>query len=245
MLPQGISLSLDLVGTFVFALSGALVAVRKDLDLVGVAVLAIAAGLGGGMIRDVILGVMPPAAFRDEAYLLAAIAAAVIGFFLHPQIARISISILLIDALGLGFFAVSGTAKSLAAGLDLVPAILLGVVTGAGGGVVRDLLASEIPLILRRDIYALAAFLGAGLFAILIRFGANRTAAVLVGIVATFALRVLAIRFNWQAPHAPWRNDLQTERADEVAAESFSQRLRDASRDWKDERGGGSQSMPE
>jgi uncharacterized membrane protein YeiH len=242
MLPHGISLSLDLVGTFVFALSGTLVAVRKDLDLVGVVVLAISAGLGGGMIRDVMLGAVPPAAFRNEAYLFAATAAAVIGFFLHPQIARINISILLIDALGLGFFAVAGTAKSLDAGLALVPATLLGVVTGAGGGVVRDLLASEIPLILRRDIYALAAFLGAGLFAILIRFGANRTAAVLVGIIATFTLRVLAIRFNWQAPHAPWRGNLHTnreERADEAATKSFSQRFRDASRDWKDEHGGG------
>src|SRR3954470_12063145 len=112
MLPHWFALSLDLVGTFVFALSGALVAVRKDLDLVGVTVLAISAGLGGGMVRDVMLGAVPPAAFRNQAYLLVAAGAAIIGFFLHPQIARISISILLIDALGLGFFAVAGTAKS-------------------------------------------------------------------------------------------------------------------------------------
>ncbi len=200
MLPHWIALSLDLVGTFVFALSGALVAVRKNLDIVGMVVLSVSAGLGGGMIRDVMLGDTPPAAFRNETYLFVAAAAAMIGFFFHPQITRLSASILFIDALGLGFVAVSGTAKSLDRGLAIVPAVLLGVVTGAGGGVVRDLLASEIPLILRRDIYALAALLGAALFAAMVRFGMNRTAAALVGISATFVLRVLAIRFGWQAP---------------------------------------------
>jgi uncharacterized membrane protein YeiH len=204
VLPHWIELSLDLGGTFVFALSGALVAVRKDLDIVGIAVLSISAGLGG-MIRDLVLGATPPAAFRSEAYLFVAAGAAIARFFFHPLIARLSISILLMDALGLGFFAVVGTAKSLDAGLALVPAVLPGVFTGAGGGVVRDLLASEIPLILRRDIYALAALLGAALFAALIHFSANHTAAVIIAVAETFALRVLAIRFNWQAPRPVWR----------------------------------------
>jgi uncharacterized membrane protein YeiH len=240
VLPRWIELSLDLGGTFVFALSGALVAVRKDLDLVGVAVLSISAGLGGGMIRDLLLGTTPPAAFRNEAYLFVAAGAAIAGFFFHPLITRLSISILLMDALGLGFFAVVGTAKSLDAGLAFVPAVLLGVVTGAGGGVVRDLLASEIPLILRRDIYALAALLGAALFAVLIHFRANRTGAVIIAVAATFALRVLAIRFNWQAPRPVWRGQPRMEQGEPMnggVTRSFSRQLRDASRDWKNVRG--------
>lgn len=193
------TLVIDLVGTAVFALSGGLLAVRRNFDVIGVLVLSVAAGLGGGMVRDVLLGDTPPAALRNEAYLLTAILAALIAFFFHPRVEQLRGSMLLLDALGLGFFAVSGTNQSLLAGLGPVPAILLGVVTGAGGGVIRDLLALEVPLVLRRDVYALAAFAGSLGFVAVDRVS-SRIVAAAVGVVLTFTLRMLAIRFGWQAP---------------------------------------------
>src|SRR5687768_14916916 len=109
---MSLTLALDIIGTAVFALSGALLAVRKDLDIFGVAVLSLAAGLGGGLLRDVLLGATPPAALEDETYLLTALAAALVGFLAHGWIERLSASVRLFDALGLGFFAVAGTLKS-------------------------------------------------------------------------------------------------------------------------------------
>jgi uncharacterized membrane protein YeiH len=196
---SSLTLALDLTGTVVFALSGALLAVRKDFDIVGVVVLAIAAGLGGGFVRDIVLGETPPRAMRDETYLLAALVAALCGFFLHHIIERVSASVRLLDAIGLGFFAIAGTAISLDAGLGIVPALLLGVVSGAGGGVLRDLLAREVPLILRSDVYALAALLGAGAFVAADAVVVRPIAATL-GVTLTFILRLLAIRYGWHAP---------------------------------------------
>jgi uncharacterized membrane protein YeiH len=193
-------LSLDLAGTFVFALSGAMLAVRKRFDVVGVLVLSVAAGLGGGMLRDVLLGATPPAAIEHESYLLAALVAGLIGFFFHPRVARLGRSIGLLDALGLGFFAVSGTVRSLQFGLEPLSAILLGVVTGAGGGVIRDLLGGETPLVLRRDVYALAALLGAGVYVGATRLGLAGSPAAAAGVAVTVILRVLAMRYGWQAP---------------------------------------------
>jgi uncharacterized membrane protein YeiH len=194
-----LALMLDLGGTLVFALSGALLAVRKDFDVVGVAVLSISAGLGGGIVRDTLLGETPPRALQDERYLLTALVAALLGFFFHRTIERLTASFRLLDAVGLGFFAVAGTTLALEAGLGVVPAALLGVVTGAGGGILRDLLAGDVPLVLRSEVYALAALVGALAFAGADRLVAGPAAASL-GITATFALRLVAIRFGWHAP---------------------------------------------
>lgn len=195
-----IPLLLDLIGTLVFALSGALLAVRKDFDIFGVVVLSVSAGLGGGMLRDMLLGATPVAALDNVAYLLAALTAAGLGFFFHPSIQRLTQSIRLLDAFGLGVFAVVGTLKSLDAGLDPIPSILLGVVTGVGGGMLRDLLASETPFVLRREIYALAALLGAAAFAVGDRIGLHDSVSSAIGISATVAARLMALHFNWQAP---------------------------------------------
>jgi uncharacterized membrane protein YeiH len=195
-----LSLALDATGTVVFALSGALLAVRKDLDIVGIVVLAVAAGLGGGIVRDVLLGDTPPVALQDETFLLIAIGAALIAFFFHPRIGRLNLSVRLLDALGLGVFAVAGALKSLDAGLSPVAAVLLGVVSGVGGGVVRDLLGGEIPLVLRRDIYALAALFGATLCVVAAESGFPDGVAVAAGIAGTFLLRVLAMTYGWHAP---------------------------------------------
>jgi uncharacterized membrane protein YeiH len=194
--------ALDILGTFVFALSGGLLAARKRFDIVGIVVLSVAAGLGGGMTRDVLLGDTPAVAFREEAYLLTALVAAGAVFLFHHQINRLDYSIRVLDAVGLGVFAVSGTLKSLEFDLGPFPAILLGTVTGAGGGVVRDLLAREVPLILERDIYALAAELGGLTVVVMLWAGLDTTLAASGGLVATIGLRLLAIRFHWQAPRA-------------------------------------------
>jgi uncharacterized membrane protein YeiH len=193
-------LALDITGTIVFALSGALLAVRKDLDIVGVVVLSVAAGLGGGMVRDLLLGATPPVALENELLLILAMGAGIIGFFFHPRIGRLNQSIRLLDALGLGVFAVVGSLKTLEAGLGPVPAVLLGVVSGVGGGVIRDLLGGEIPLVLRRDVYALAAMAGAVACVGIVEAGLATGVATVVGIASTLALRVLAIWFGWQAP---------------------------------------------
>ena len=195
-----LALLLDLAGTFVFALSGGLLAVRKDLDVVGVVVLSVATALGGGMVRDVLLGRTPPAALERESYLLAAIVAALVVFFFYAPIEQMTTPLQRSDALGLGLFAVSGTLTSLDAGLGTVPAILLGVVTGVGGGVIRDLLVADIPLVFRRDIYALAALMGAVLFVAADSFGLPESIAAVLGVGATVALRLLSIRYDWHAP---------------------------------------------
>jgi uncharacterized membrane protein YeiH len=194
--------ALDLLGTFVFALSGGLLAARKQFDIVGIAVLSVAAGLGGGMTRDVLLGDTPPVAFREEVYLITALFAAGAVFLFHQQFTRMNYSIRVLDAVGLGVFAVSGTLKSLEFDLGPLPAILLGTVTGAGGGVIRDLLAREVPLVLDRDIYALAAVLGGLIVVAALALGIDTTVAALGGLIATIGLRLIAIRYNWQAPKA-------------------------------------------
>ncbi len=197
---MNVALALDLVGTLVFALSGALVGVRRDLDLFGIAVLSVAAGLGGGVLRDLLLGIAPPAALTNELYLPVALAAAGLGFLFHPGIARLSASIRLLDAVGLGFFAIAGTLKSLDHGQGAVVAVLLGVLTGVGGGVIRDVLVAEVPVVLRQEIYALAALVGAAVFVALREAEVAKAIAVPVGVALVVALRMLAIQRNWQAP---------------------------------------------
>lgn len=137
-------LSLDLLGIAVFAVSGALVAIRKDLDLFGVLTLAIATALGGGLVRDALIGVRPPAAFQDWRYLAVPALVGLVTFFLHRPLERLVAAIRLFDAAGLSLFVVSGTTVALAAGLGAVPAVAMGVLTGVGGGVVRDVLVREI-----------------------------------------------------------------------------------------------------
>jgi uncharacterized membrane protein YeiH len=195
-----LALAFDLAGTFVFALSGAILAVRRGFDIVGIAVLAVSAGLGGGIIRDILLGDLPPSALENEAYLLVALTAGLLGFFFSVSIERRDTSFRVLDAAGLGLFAVTGTAKSLDSDLSIVAAILLGAVSGAGGGVVRDLLAREVPLVLQREVYALAALLGGAVFVAVERGGLAAAVAAPLGVGATFVLRLLAIRYGWQAP---------------------------------------------
>lgn len=193
-------LLLDLAGTFVFGLSGALLAARKQLDAFGLAVLAVSAALGGGAVRDVLLAAGPPVAVTDARYLLSALLAAAVGFFSAHQIQRAGGTVRVFDAAGLGLFAVAGTAKALAAGVPAVSAVALGVLTAVGGGVLRDLLVGEVPLVLRREIYAVAALLGAVIVAVADRLGLYGPVAATAAAVITFVVRLLAVRFDVHAP---------------------------------------------
>lgn len=195
---------LDLLGTFVFGLSGATVAVRRGLDIVGVLVLAVAAALAGGMLRDMLLGAGPAVALADGRYLPVALAAGTAVFFLHPLVERLGKPVMVFDALGLGLFAVTGCRKAMEAGLDPIASLALGMLTAVGGGALRDLLVGEVPRVLREEIYALAALLGAAVVLLGDRLGWPETVATLGGVAAAFLLRVLSVRYGWRAPRSPW-----------------------------------------
>ena len=153
--------TLDLIGTFVFALSGAASGVKHKLDAFGVGVLAFVAGNAGGVTRDLLIGAVPPAAINDWRYVAVSLVAGAVTFAWYPNVRRLQPIVLLFDAAGLGLFAVAGTQKALAVGINPFVSALLGMLTGIGGGVLRDLLVNEIPVVLRADLYALAALAGA------------------------------------------------------------------------------------
>lgn len=190
----------ELVGIFVFAISGALVAVRKRLDVFGVLVLAGTTGLGGGFLRDVLIDATPPAALVDWRYLVVPLVAGVVTFAWHPAIGRMGRVIVIFDAAGLGLFCVTGAVKALDYGLGPVPAALMGMVTGIGGGMVRDVLASRVPEIFSSPLYATPALLGATWAVIATEAGWDVSAVALPGLAICFGLRMLAVKRDWRAP---------------------------------------------
>ena len=193
-------LVLDLAGIFVFAVTGGLVAVRKQFDIFGVLVLAGATGLGGGFLRDVLIDATPPAALADWRYLLVPVAAGLATFLFHPALGRLERIITVLDAAGLGLFCVTGALKALDFGLGPVPAALMGMVTGIGGGMVRDLLAGRVPVVFSSELYATPALLGAT-WAVLGNYWELPVAWVaLPGVVICFGMRLLALRRDWHAP---------------------------------------------
>lgn len=194
-------LTLDLLGIFVFAVAGGLVAVRKELDLVGVLVCAAVTALGGGLIRDVLIGDVPPPGLRDWRYLTVPLVAGLLVFFFHPAIGRLERLISQIDAGGIGLFTVAGALKAADYGLGPMPAAMLGLVTAVGGGVLRDVLVRDVPAILRKgELYATPALAGA-LIAVL-GHEAGLSDAVIAGPAAavTIVWRLLAIHRGWTAP---------------------------------------------
>ena len=194
---------LDLIGVFVFAVSGALLAVRKGYDMVGLAALASVTALGGGAIRDVMLGETPPPAIANRNYVIVAIAAAALVFLFHGVLTHhLNRPVLFFDAAGIGLFCVTGTAKALAFGVNAIGAVALGVLTATGGGVMRDVLAGESPMVFRADtvLYAIPAAIGAVLVAITWETDVyGGTAAALIALTV-FAFRVAALRFDWHGP---------------------------------------------
>lgn len=199
---RSVVLTLDLCGTFAFALSGGMAGVRRGLDLFGVLVLSFAASTFGGIARDVVIGAAPPAALEDWRYLAVSMAAGMLAFFWSPLIEKMRNPVRMLDAMGLALFAVAGAEKALAFGLSPVMAALLGMLTGIGGGVARDLLLAEIPAVLRSDLYAVAALAGAAVMVggNLLHFPVVFTA--LAGGLVCFSLRVMAIRRGWRLPVA-------------------------------------------
>jgi uncharacterized membrane protein YeiH len=193
-------LVLDLCGIFVFAISGALVAVRKRLDIFGVLVLAGTTGLGGGFLRDVLIDATPPAALADWRYLLVPVAAGLVTFAFHPVVGRAERVVNVFDAAGLGLFCVTGALKALDYGLGPVPAALMGMVTGIGGGMARDLLAGRVPVVLSSELYATPALLGAAWAVLGEGWGLPVVLVAIPGVVICFGLRVLALWRGWQAP---------------------------------------------
>jgi uncharacterized membrane protein YeiH len=195
--------ALDLLGTFVFAISGATLGVRKRLDLFGVLVLSFAAAVSGGIARDVLIGATPPAALSNWHYIAVSCAAGLATFFRSSDVERLRNPVQLFDAVGLGLFAVTGATKALAAGLNPVSAMLLGMLTGIGGGIARDILAARIPVVLQADLYAVAALAGAAVVVAGERLGLPQAPVLATGAVLVFVLRFLAIRRGWRLPVAP------------------------------------------
>ncbi len=195
-------LVLELVGIFAFALSGAQLAVERDFDIVGMAVLAETTALGGGVLRDVLLGTTP-AAFFQPAYLITPLIATGVVFVWHRQLERVARFVTLVDAAGVGLFCVVGTQKALLFGLPGLPAVILGATSAVGGGVLRDLLARRDPAVLRKDsqMYAIPALFGATIIAIGYWVHVTTPVLAVAAAAVAFALRMLALRYNWRAPH--------------------------------------------
>ena len=198
--PSPLLVAVDLAGIFVVAISGALVAVRKGFDLFGALVLAGTTGLGGGFLRDVLIDATPPAALADWRYLVVPVVAGLLTFSFHPTLGRMERGINVFDAFGLSLFCVTGALKAVEFGLGPVPAALMGMVTGIGGGMVRDLLAGRPPVVFNSNLYATPALVGA-----VVAVGLDRTSLPLIVVVVAGAgvclvLRLLAMVLDWRAP---------------------------------------------
>lgn len=200
-------LILDLIGTFVFALSGATMGVRRRLDIFGVLVLSFAAALAGGITRDLLIGATPVAAISDWRYPAITLAAGIVTFFWAPLIERLQYPVRMFDAMGLALFAVAGTQKALSFGIDPPMAAALGMLTGIGGGIARDVLLAQVPLVLQAELYAVAALAGAAIVAIGYWLGLPGVPCALAGAALCFGLRMMAMHFGWHLPVALQSSD--------------------------------------
>jgi uncharacterized membrane protein YeiH len=199
---QAFLTTLDFVGTFVFALSGGVAAAKRGLDLFGVLVLSIVAATTGGIVLDVLICAIPPASLIDWRYFAISLLAGLITFLGLSVIDRLRSPTQLFDAAGLAMFAVSGAHKALAYGLEPPMAALLGMVTGIGGGMARDIMLTEIPVVLRGELYAIAALAGAGAVVLGDKFGFTVTTTTMAGIIICLGLRLGSIYLGWHLPKA-------------------------------------------
>jgi uncharacterized membrane protein YeiH len=198
--PSPLLVAVDLVGVFVFAISGALVAVRREFDLFGALVLAGTTGLGGGFLRDVLIGATPPAALADWRYLMVPLLAGLLTFAFHPTVGRMERGINVFDAFGLALFCVTGALKAVELGLGPVPGALMGMVTGIGGGMMRDVLAGRPPEVFSGNLYAIPALVGAAVAVGLDRLSLPLLLVILAGAGVCLVLRLLAMVLDWRAP---------------------------------------------
>jgi len=190
----------DLAGTFAFAISGATAARRCNLDLFGILAIAFITACGGGIARDLCIGAIPPAGLSDWRYLVTAIVAALLTIVAYRWVERLTYPVRLFDAMGLGLFAVYGAHKALLFGHNAEVAILLGMITAIGGGMARDVLLARVSVVLQKEIYALAAFVGAALTVIGEHYGWPAVWATWLPIMACFALRFLSLHYHWNLP---------------------------------------------
>ena len=202
-----LQLVLDLVGVFTFALSGGLVAVKKRLDLFGVLVLAGAAALGGGVLRDLLIGSVPPVGISDWRLVTSAVVAGLVTFVYHPGVERISRFVRVLDAAGLAVFAIGGSLKALGAGMDPLTSVLVGGITAVGGGMLRDLLAGQVPEVLRREMYALPALFGSALIVTAHHFDLVTPFVIWACVAFVFVVRMVAVVLDVHAPR-PLRTEL-------------------------------------
>jgi uncharacterized membrane protein YeiH len=194
-------LIVDLLGTFLFGLEGATAATRGNLDLLGLMVLAFATALGGGILRDVLIGASPPNSVRDWRYPATAFLAAAFFFVWHASVVHIPASVMVtLDAAGLGLFAVAGAQKAIEYKISPLIAILMGGVTGVGGGTICDVMLARVPVVLRSDVYATAALLGATIVVLGLKFRIRPVVAMTVGAIACFMLRVVSVWQHWNLP---------------------------------------------
>ncbi|GGH50152.1 UPF0126 membrane protein [Comamonas phosphati] len=194
--------TLDLAGTFAFAISGAVAARKRGLDWFGVAVIAFTVACGGGVLRDLCIGAVPPAGLTDWRYLAVAMVATLMTIAANKLVVRLTHPVILFDSIGLGLFAVTGAQKAMIFGHNAEVAVLLGIVTAVGGGVVRDVLLNRVPVILQRDIYASAALVGASIEVAGERLGWLSSGRTWVALAACFALRYLSLRYRWNLPRS-------------------------------------------
>ena len=201
----GTLLVLDLIGTFVFALSGAVAGLKERLDLFGVIVLSFAAASAGGIMRDLLIGAVPPAAISDWRYLGVSLLAGLVIFIWYPvseRLHKLGNLVLIFDGAGLAVFAVAGTQKALGYGLNPVMSALLGMLTGIGGGMLRDTLLAQVPTVLRSELYAMAALVGSSVVVVGHVLNFPPTAMAIAGAVLCFGIRLIAIRRGWRLPVA-------------------------------------------
>jgi uncharacterized membrane protein YeiH len=195
--------ALDMAGTFLFALEGALAAIAANLDFFGVMVLSFTTALVGGVIRDLLIGAVPPASLRDWRYAAVAFGSGASVFFLHHYVLEIPVPVIVVlDAAGLGLFAVAGTEKALDFGMHPFIAVLLGTITGVGEGTVRDIFLATVPNVLRADVYATAALAGAVVMVIAREMRMGTTMSATMGGVVCFGLQVVSVWQHWNLPKA-------------------------------------------
>ena len=195
-----IVLVVDIVGTLVFAISGALAAGEKRFDLMGVAIIAFVTAVGGGTIRDLLIGAHPVGWMQSYHYILITLVGVILAYFLHRQLQGFRKSFFLFDAIGLGTFAIAGMEKALSFGVSPGYAILCGMITGCFGGLIRDVLCNEIPLIFRKEVYALPALMGAAVYLGLDYLSIIPEVRLPITIVLVILFRVLAVHYNWRLP---------------------------------------------
>jgi uncharacterized membrane protein YeiH len=192
---------LDLFGTMAFAVTGALKAIEHKLDIFGVIVLSAITGLAGGIIRDVLLGKIPPSGISELSYVSIAIVTAIVVFFLYPRIKRQIGLFLIFDAVGLGVFTIIGATIAFNMyGFNVLLMIFGGIITAIGGGIIRDTLVNETPLVFRKELYASISFIGVILYILLIHQGMNLEVSSIICILFVTALRIMALRFKWNLP---------------------------------------------